>query len=88
LGVLEKSIGRGIRKTGDFRKIGRFGIPGIFGKSGSFGESASDRGSAGAATKNFVRIGDRPAKRKIFAEIATLPERFNYFQFRASLNLS
>ena len=75
MGVLVKSIGRGIRKTGDFRKIGRFGIPGIFGKSGSFGESASDRGSAGAATKNFVRIGDRPAKRKIFTEIATLVMR-------------
>jgi hypothetical protein len=72
LGVLKKSVGRGIRKTGDIRKIGSFGISGVFGKSGSVGKSASDRGSAGAATKNFVRIGDRPAKSNIFAEIATL----------------
>jgi len=72
LGVLKKSVGRGIRKIGDIWKIGSFGISGIFGKSGSVGKSASDRGSAGAATKNFVRIGDRPAKSNIFAEIATL----------------
>lgn len=54
------SENRELRNFGDFRKIGEFR------------QSASDRGSAGAATKNFVRIGDRPAKPKIFAEIATL----------------
>ena len=49
-----------IRAFGDFRK---FGV---------FGKSASDRGSAGAAAKYYVQIGGRPARPKIFAEIATL----------------
>jgi len=53
--------------------IGHFGASenrkfGHFRKFGDFGKSASDRGSAGAAAKNYVRIGGRPARPKIFAE--------------------
>ena len=66
IGRSENSENRGYSENREIRDFGDFG------KSGCFGKSASDRGSAGAATKNFVRIGDRPAKSNIFAEIATL----------------
>jgi len=97
------SADRKIRKIGEYRKIGWLEKInpdfepwfGDFRKFGDSGKSASDRGSAGAATKNYVRIGGRSARPKLFAEIATLIclslinyQKINFYHFETFIDNS